>query len=290
MASIWGQQLSRRARVLPENLLCRSQHAQAKWEGAETARVQAVLQPLQRDPQPAGSPGFSALPALPSLCHRLHLLGHFQLCQYFIPLDKVLGEKQDLDVTHKERDVENPGKKPRSERPGSSVTTPIPWERKQPGAPGCRKPVRTQTMQALSRCAAPNTNGHPEGTSEHHVELCFKGLSMEKSRAPLPTAVLGCVPALGSYTARTSHCLAQAGRRDQQSPDRDASAPLASASSALARRLWHCIVPSCTMSQSSAGALARRWHPALPSSGEGWAVLALSSAPERSTTGTWVSP
>ena len=150
-----------------------------------------MLQPLQRDPRPAGSPGFSALPALPSLCRRFRFLGRFQLRQCFIPLDKLLGEKQGLDVTLKERDVETAGKKPRSEHPDSPITIPIPWETKRPGAPGCRKPARTQTIQALSHCTAPNTNGRPRDTSEHCVALHFKGLSTEKSRAALPTAVLG---------------------------------------------------------------------------------------------------
>lgn len=71
----------------------------------------AILRPLQRDPRPAESP--------PLLCRRFGFLGCFQLRQYFIPLDKLLGEKQGLDVTLKERDIETAGKKARSEHLGS---------------------------------------------------------------------------------------------------------------------------------------------------------------------------
>lgn len=37
-----------------------------------------------------------------SLCHRLHLLGHFQLGQYFVPLDKLLRQEHSLMVALKE--------------------------------------------------------------------------------------------------------------------------------------------------------------------------------------------
>lgn len=100
----------------------------------------AILRLLQGDPRPAESP--------PLLCHRFGFLGCFQLRQYFIPLDKLLGEKQGLDVTLKERDMETAGKKARLEHLGSP-TAPSEErkrERKRPGAPGCRKPARTQMI------------------------------------------------------------------------------------------------------------------------------------------------
>lgn len=152
-----------------------------------------MLRPLLRDTRPAVSLGFSALWDPPSLCHRFCFLGHFQLHQYFIPLDELLGEKQGLDMALKEREVETSGKKPKSEHSlslpwqlNSTVTILIPWERKRPGVPDCRKPAWTQTIQALSHCTTPNTDGSPESTSEHCIALHFKGLSTEKSRAPYP--------------------------------------------------------------------------------------------------------
>lgn len=101
------------------------QHARSKQEGAGTSGMQAV---------PQGSWAHHT-PALPSLCHRLCLLGRFQTCQDFIPLHKLLGEKQGLDMTLKESNVETAKKKPMSEHLDSTIAILIPWER--PRAPGC---------------------------------------------------------------------------------------------------------------------------------------------------------
>lgn len=70
----------------------------------------------------------AAPPAQPSLCHRFCLLGCFQPCQDFIPLHKLLGEKQGLDMTLKESNAETARKKPRGEHPDSTATILIPLE------------------------------------------------------------------------------------------------------------------------------------------------------------------
>lgn len=100
-----------------------------------------MLTPSRKELGPAGyklchrGPGHAALPALPSLCHRFRLLGRFQTCQDFIPLHKLLGEKQGLDMKLKESNVETARKKPRSEHHDSIITILIPWERLR--VPGC---------------------------------------------------------------------------------------------------------------------------------------------------------